>query len=561
VKITLGICNGQTSSACIFLGGKLKFAVSEERFTRVKMDSSFPKNSINFLLKKMKLKSLKEIDKVSYSWSKGFDPNLSKLLTKRIKLEEKLNPRNKNIFFERLKWEINRDQKKRLEFFNWVKNKKLEKKLDTFYHHEAHALSATLPSTFSKAICITSDARGDFESTVVWQFNRRKKNPLKKLYSSLSNDSLGFFYARITGLLGFKPNRHEGKITGLAAYGNPKKTINLMSKMIDFNKYRIIANNGKFYKPFFGPYSNYLKSEIKKYKAEDIAAGAQKHLETIIKKLIKKHISKKKPSNLCLAGGVFSNTKLNEIVKNLKGVQKVFIQPQMNDGGLCIGAAAGSIHKLGKTVYPMTTCNLGYENSKKKINFLKKKNDLVEIYENKVNCLVKFLKKGFVVGFVKGPMEFGPRALLNRSIIFKTSDVSANLWLNKRLKRTEFMPFAPVTTTELAKKCFVNFDKKDTTFKFMTSTTKCTNLFKEKCPAVCHVDGTARPQVVSKSDDKFIHSLITKWEKNTGELSLINTSFNTHEEPIVRSYEDAINELKKKIIDVLILEKRIFVLN
>ena len=155
-------------------------------------------------------------------------------------------------------------------------------------------------------------------------------------------------------------------------------------------------------------------------------------------------------------------------------------------------------------------------------------------------------------------MEFGPRALMNRSIILKTSDVSCNNWLNKKLNRTEFMPFAPVTTDNLAKISFKNFSKSDDTFKFMTSTTDVTNKFKSKSPAVCHIDGTARPQIVDKKSNRFFYDLINKWNKETGELSLINTSFNSHEEPIVRTYEDGIRELKK-VIDLILLENKIFI--
>ncbi len=554
----LGISNCQTSSVCLFIDGYLKCAVSEERFTRKKLDDSFPINSINFILKKFNMRSISNIDYIAYSWSKGLNFDTGLDLLKRIELEKKINKKNIDILKNRIKIETQRDRIKRKEFDKWILKNNLKKKLITFYHHEAHALSATLLSKFENAICFTADGRGDYESSVIWDFNRKRKNPLKKIKLFLSNDSLGYFYARITGLLGFEPNRHEGKITGLAAYGKSNKTINLMKKMIDFKQKRLIANNGVYYMPYFKPYSKKLIQIIKRYKKEDIASGAQKHLENITVKILKTFVTKKK-YNLCLAGGVISNVKLNGELKKIKNVKKVFVQPQMSDGGLCLGAAAGCMHKLGYKIKPMTSCSLGFENNPKSIKFIAKKFKLKEIKGNVYRILIENLKKGKVIGVIKDKMEFGPRALMNRSIILKTSDVSCNNWLNKKLNRTEFMPFAPVTTDNLAKISFKNFSKSDDTFKFMTSTTNVTKKFKSKSPAVCHIDGTARPQIVDKKSNRFFYDLINKWNKETGELSLINTSFNSHEEPIVRTYEDGIRELKKKVIDLILLENKIFI--
>lgn len=151
-------------------------------------------------------------------------------------------------------------------------------------------------------------------------------------------------------------------------------------------------------------------------------------------------------------------------------------------------------------------------------------------------------------------MEFGPRALCGRSILYRTTDPTVNDWLNERLHRTEFMPFAPVTTVELAPRCFVGLDADDPTMPFMTSTIACTDEFRAACPAVCHVDGTARPQVISDSDDPFMHALITAWFERTGELALINTSFNMHEEPIIFTADRGREALLQGTIDLLVLD-------
>ena len=550
---TLGICHCETSSACLFEDGKLISAVSEERFSRNKYDKSFPKQSINWLLKNSNIK-LPEVNQISYSWHKGFDKKLKTLYLNREK-ELKHDKLSLKIFKERKNVEFVRDKKSLLKLANWSKknlNRKQKKNLEIFYHHEAHAASASLLSKFNNGLVLTCDARGDYESLTLSIFDRNKKNCLKKIFSSTSSDSLGFFYGRITGLLGFKPSKHEGKITGLAAHGKPSRAIKLMHKMITVKDGKLISNLGSYYRPFFYNYDNKLIKEIKKFSNADIAAAAQYHLEWCISNLLKFHFKKNnfKPMNLMLAGGTFANVKLNQLLKSLKFIKKVFVQPQMSDGGLCVGAAALSVHKRKKKVSPLKNVYLGpkidtsniYENKKKlkKINVSKPKVLIKKFIED--------LRNNKVIGLVRGRMEFGPRALCNRSIIYKTTDSTINDWLNKRLIRNEFMPFAPVIREELCKKAFKDYDSKDATLKFMTSTIDCSDKFKFKSPAVTHIDQTARPQIVSKISDPFMWKLLKNWEKISGEMSLVNTSFNAHEEPIICNENESINSLLKGMI-------------
>ena len=406
---------------------------------------------------------------------------------------------------------------------------------------------------------LTCDARGDYESLTLSFFDRKKKNCLKKIHSSTSSDSLGFFYGRITGLLGYKPSKHEGKITGLAAHGNPMKAINLMRKMITVKQGKLRSNLGDYYKPFFSSYNSKLIKEIKRFRREDIAAAAQYHLEWCLIKFLKYHFKKNKIKsqiNLMLAGGVFANVKVNQALKSLKFIKNIFVQPQMNDGGLCIGAASLSIHENKQKILPLKNVYLGPEVNKEKLISLIKKNRKIEFYRPSLiyKDICNDLYDNKVIGLVRGKMEFGPRALCNRSIIYKTSDKTVNDWLNLRLKRTEFMPFAPVIREEISKHAFKNFSKKDISLNFMTSTIDCTNKFKSNSPAATHIDQTARPQIVSKSSDKFMWNLLKEWETVSGEMSLINTSFNVHEEPIICNEQEAINSLLKGIVDILYIE-------
>ena len=148
-------------------------------------------------------------------------------------------------------------------------------------------------------------------------------------------------------------------------------------------------------------------------------------------------------------------------------------------------------------------------------------------------------------------MEFGPRALCNRSIIAPTSDKTINDWLNKRLSRTEFMPFAPVLRKEIAESCIKDFDNEDVTLNFMTSTVDCTDEFQENNPAVVHIDKTARPQTVTEDSNNFIWNVLCEWEKISGESSLVNTSFNVHEEPIICDIDEGIVSLRRGVINQL----------
>lgn len=555
--IILGISNGETSSSVLFKDGKFIAAASEERFSRKKMDESFPVKSIEYVLNEAGIKK-RDVDVIGYSWSKGFPEDALPFQTKRL---DNLSNQEKKIFLERLNTEQSVDVPIRQKFWNLIKSDPgfSNAIFEDFFHHEAHALSACMLSPFNETAVLTCDGRGDYES-LTFSIYSKSSNKLKKLYSSSSSDSLGFFYGRITGMLGFTPCRHEGKITGLAAYGNPKKAIKLMNEMISYDGKNIISKLGDMYRPFYKNYSRKLLKAINKYSKEDISAAAQVHLENILSKFVSDQYTKHNLSGLplCLAGGVFGNVKVNAKLRDTKGVSGIFVQPQMGDGGLAVGAVCGVLKNRKKHPKPLTSMSLGPSagNIKNLIFKYKKKGFKFHHYNQRdlIDVITKNLMESKVIGLVRGRMEFGPRALCNRSILFKTSDKTCNDWLNKRMSRTEFMPFAPVMSEENAKKHLKPFDKRDRSLWFMTATVNVSNRFKELCPAVTHIDQTARPQIISKKRDLWLWNLLKKWEKLSGELSLINTSFNRHEEPIVCTFEEAFSNLKDDVVDILILD-------
>ena len=226
----------------------------------------------------------------------------------------------------------------------------------------------------------------------------------------------------------------------------------------------------------------------------------------------------------------------------------------MSDGGISFGAVCGYLFEKKIRVSKINDMFLGAESSLQKNH---KKNLKVKNLKIKKNFefILKEIHDGKIIGIFSGKSEFGPRALGNRSIIFSPSDKMLNDKVNKRLGRNEFMPFAPVTTMNLAKKIFHNFNEKDTNLNYMTTCYKCKDIMIEKCPSVVHVDLTARPQVISsRAKNTIYYKLVNDFNKKYDIPCLVNTSFNTHEEPIVNTVDEALKILKNKVIDYLIVD-------
>jgi carbamoyltransferase len=554
--LILGIVNEDVSGACIVKDNKIVSAASEERFSRIKNDSSWPSQSIEYVLKQQNIE-LSDINYVAYGWSGDFNSKRHLLMFfDRVVEETRNNPDQIDTFRKRVEIEINRDQEVLGHFLDFVSENNLGSKTIYFDHHECHAISAFVCSPFERSLVLTADGRGDYQSFTVSVFNNSK---YEVIHRTSSIDSLGFFYARITALLGFKVNRHEGKITGLAAYGDPLKYLPLMEKMISYKDGRIISHTGPYYRPWLHDpvFSDELKRIIKEAKREDIAAAAQRHLENIVVSMTKYYLGKTDLNHVCMAGGVFANVSLNKKIFDIPQVDNVFIQPHMSDGGLALGAAAGAAYQLTGEKVQMNTMYLGPEFSDEEIAAYLNDNEFtvkkLANNEDKIDSAISAIKNNKVVGWFQDRMEHGPRALCHRSILYHCNDKSVNKWLNDRMQRTEFMPFAPATAVELADKCYKNWEPDHIASYYMTITYDCYEEMIKNCPAAVHIDGTARPQVVSEKSEPTVHKLLLKWYEETGGLSLINTSFNKHEEPIVCSPHDAVQALRENMVDVLII--------
>jgi carbamoyltransferase len=290
---------------------------------------------------------------------------------------------------------------------------------------------------------------------------------------------------------------------------------------------------------------------------EDLAATIQATAEKVATQYIRHWLSKTQSTNVALAGGLFANVKINQRVHEIPGVQSVFIHPAMSDEGLAVGAAltlnylqAPDPAALDRRCFDHVY--LGPDYTQAEVSRALDAAAIRYSYHGDVEEeIARLISEGYVVARFAGRMEYGPRALGNRSILYRPDDPSVNDWLNKNLKRTEFMPFAPSTLAEDADAYYVGLAGARDAARYMTITFECSQAMQKTCPGVVHVDNTARPQLVSEQDNAGYYRILKAFKARTGISSIINTSFNIHEEPIVCTPADAIRAFKIGHLDYL----------
>jgi carbamoyltransferase len=381
--------------------------------------------------------------------------------------------------------------------------------------------------------------------------------------------------------MGYKRIRHEGKLTGLAAYGSPIFQ-NVFQKLIQFQngqfRCKIPYSRSTIYYElkqllqFYSRGTNYklkmidhIRSRLPSTRASDIAASLQRWMEEIMLEFINYYSDtfKLNDKHILLSGGIFANVLLNQKIIENTSFQQMSVVPNMGDGGLAQGACfleASPEQKEKLFSQPQKHMYLGPRYSEKKIDSIVTKTECKHSILSDIPDFAQFLgyglSMGYIIGMFNGRMEFGPRALGARSIIANPSDININAILNQRLHRTEFMPFAPYIRDVDAPRLLANFRPDDFTAQFMTRTYSVTDEMKEKAPAVVHLDGTARPQVISRESNPLYYDVLTLFQEITGIPVLINTSFNSHEEPIVMTPQDALRSFTKhNTVDLLVLEK------
>ena len=422
-------------------------------------------------------------------------------------------------------------------------------------HHQCHAASAYYCSPFGAApedvLVVTADGVGDgiCHSTNVVD----KSHRLVRKHESMIYHSIAEIYAYVTHNLGFLYNRHEGKITGLAAYGKPEKTIEIFRRVMGWDPERLELRSGLH--AWGRPGARKLHAMLQGYKREDIAAGLQRSLEEVMQGLVGASMRRYRKRLLCVAGGLFCNVRMNQVLRELAEVEDLYVHPGMGDCGQGLGAALGLWAELEALPQPQLLRNVylgpSYDDDEVE-RALKSQGVSYHRSENVQRETAQLLAQRRVVARFAGRMEYGPRALGHRTIYYQTADRTVNDWLNKRLERTEFMPFAPIVLKERAHEYFVDYDPaRSVAASFMTITYGATPKGLELAPAAIHVDATARPQTVTAEDNPDPHAVLAAYQEITGLPILINTSFNMHEEPIVCTPNDAIRAFLQGRLDVL----------
>ncbi len=582
--ILLGIHDGHNCGASLFRDGKLLIAINEEKITRKKNEYGFPKKSIIFCLKKLKLKK-QDISYVAVS-TKNLPPKY--FITKRnttFTIDDYIKEQNLYWFpkiYEKRKinylkiFKKNRVSKTELFYnLNKIRNEddfvgmrnarlkgisnflKISKnKIFFFDHHKCHAYYGFFASYFShkdKVAIVTADGGGDQANGSIWIHYRNK---LKNVYKT-NICNIGRMYRYATLMLGMKPTEHEYKVMGLAGYA--LKNEKYYKDIINIYRKTLNIKNGKFYykikpKDNFFYFHNYFKNK----RFDTISYAIQKNTEDLLEKWFIDISKKYKIKNFVFSGGVAQNIKATKKISESNRISKLFVPPGPGDESLIIGSVYCLLEKLGfkkNQIQNMENPYIGPDYKDYNFKKIKKDKDLI-FKKTSIDNIAQLLKEGKVVAkFSLNNSEFGPRALGNRSILASPFSTDAVHHINQKIKVRDFwMPFAPSIIDEDFKKLLKSNNKNS--FSFMTSSLNSTEKGKKNIPAALHpFDKTARPQLITKKLNKEYFDLIKKFKKKTGVGALLNTSFNLHGEPIVFSPEDAIKTFKKSGLEYLYIGK------
>lgn len=547
--IILGISLGFNSSACVYSTTHgILAAISQERLNGQKNTKDLPLDAV---LECCEVAGVTSIDRIAISHYEDITNSYFDRYGERYGLAAKIW-KNKIISFL-----VNNDIT--------IGNTNILR----VPHHDAHKWSTVAFYKHPEAddYAITSDGFGDGFSATISTFGGDMLST-KKL-----EESVALVYQFVTGALGYKEHQHEGKITGLAAFGTPKyidcfEDLNIddvelteeeqkqvkTSAIIDFDKFL------KLKKTVYGLVKMLLEEGAS---PADIAASVQDYAENVTLKWVQANVTK--GHNCYLAGGLFANVKINQRIKDMKTdngeslFKNVYVCPAMGDEGTAVGAAVYCCIYEAEIVSPNQCGTVADETEVNHwFDVYCQNKDAYKIHKIEDDqqlavWIAEQLSNNRIVCLVKGRMEFGPRALCHRSILYNCNTKETNTWLNDKLGRTEFMPFAPVCREEVADDLFLNLNGGRDSAKHMTMTFDCTDEFIQNYPAACHIDNTARPQIVSYNEDPFIWNVLERYENMTEKKALINTSFNLHNNPIIESTDVAIRSWLTSDTDVLVI--------
>lgn len=542
-------------------GSHIAYAASNERFSRIKMDKGIPIRALeNYLdFTKTSPDQINELVFVGSRFPVGYwkflKENTAWLVDTKGRYLDIMFPHLDKLVLELVLLTafpryLLREIYPRTVIKNYLRG--FKGKVSFVHHHSAHLYSAYFGSGWHDCLVVAMEGSGFKESFSIFEV---KGGIWKKVCQSQHPHSAGVFYGVATTLLGFKAYKHAGKVTGLAGYGDPTKLARVVDRLMWVEKMNLKVDSYKLIKWLKEyEYGQKIPPELQGFSREDIAAAFQKRLEDCILKIVSEALRISRCSRVAISGGVAANVRLNQKIHELNGVKEVFIQPAMGDDGLALGAAYYAAFENNIKIEKLENLYLGPDYSDTKVlEALRKYQVRHRVYKDIEGIAARLLSQGKIVARYAGRMEMGPRALGNRSILCQATDPSTNDWLNKRLKRSEFMPFAPVTLKEYAHLCYKGLKGAEFSAKFMTITFNCTPYMRKTSPAVVHIDGTARPQIITRQDNPGYYKILKEYHRLTGIPSLVNTSFNMHEEPIVCTPEDAIRSYLASGLDYLLI--------
>jgi len=586
----LGIYDDHNASVSLSINGEIVCAVQEERFTKRKNEKGFPANAVKYILNKYNLNN-NNIDIVAMSTIERTDINNFKYPIDAVfsindyidmmddywkpKLSGADYPKDyvKTVFEEKFDnersfynipdsyYELNNDelQQKVTEIIieDISTFMEIDKAKIKFYdHHTCHAMYGYFanPNKKDKTIAITVDAYGDGRNQTVWKI----ENDKFELISESNQCEVARLYRMVTLYLRMKPLEHEFKVMGLAPYAKDKyseEVVQVFNELLQFDGLKIVHKNrpANLYE--------FLNEKLKYFRFDNIAGGIQKYTENILLELFSKTYKETGFNNFVFSGGVAMNVKANKALGDLDCVNDLFVAGSSSDESQSIGACYFANYEANIENKPLHNLFLGTENSNNDILLYIEKNALNNKYnisEASNTKIAQLLHAGEVVARVSGKMEFGSRALGNRSILANPSNPGIIQHINELIKGRDFwMPFAATVLDTYAENYLVNPKKFESRYMAIAMDTKKEYLNDIKAGTHPY-DETIRPQILTKEQNSDYYDLITEFSKLSGIGSLLNTSYNLHGLPVVNDIEDAFHVFENSGLNFLVMNNTLF---
>lgn len=565
----LGIfgCQGPNPAAALLRDGEIVAFAEEERFNRIKMSpSAAPISAIDFCMTTAGI-DFSSVAGIGFGWD---CERYTRELPAFFRAMAKTYPVDNNYINELHEAQLRSGfDPERIKSLLTISLAKLNyafptDKLRFYPHHQCHAASTFHASGYDRAVVLTLDGSGEEYATIVWQAG---PEGLRKLKEFKLPHTLGGVYGTFTEYLGFKSDQDEGKLMGLAAYGSHSHEIQTkLDRILSYdpasgdyqvNPYMRFLGRRSFGQRFtdelcgvFGPPRRRGEALTDYHKS--IAFNLQWRLEQIVCALVRGAIRETGISRVCLAGGVAMNCKMNGEIGMMDEVSHLFVQPASSDNGAALGAAYLAARDGGVSQFkPMRHAYFGPRYSDEQVE--------TALIESKLRYrkalhleeeVAQMLVDGLIIGWVQGPMEVGARALGGRSILANPLIREMRERLNLEVKHREnWRPFCPSLPIEAYQKYFGSHKISE----FMIMAYPVEEAFRDAIPAAVHVDGTARPQAVSREHNPKFHKLLTEFGRLSGHPILINTSFNIQGEPVVMSPAHALRCFGGTGIDVLVM--------